>query len=178
MKRFVFRPGQPSLFFFFFFFFCILVCLPKGMKTEMGFCRIVHRVPFCAGLLPPCLCALPPSPPPRHLFPSLLLYAGSLFVKVHMFHGGRKMPEREGRTCARAGTRGGGGQGLIKMVDGLRGPRGRSSRRKPGGWRQKWKEAGITRESDVGKCDSSVFIKINTVQEQGSAPRTYSCMFK
>lgn len=33
---------------------------------------------------------------------------------------------------------------------------------------QKAKEAGITRKSDVGKCDSSVFIKINTVQERAS----------
>lgn len=84
------------------------------------------------------------------------------------------MPEREGRTCARAGTRGRGGHGLIKMVDGLRGAE-RERRRKRG---QKSKEAGITRESDAGKCDSSVFIKINTVRERGSAPRTYSCMFK
>lgn len=75
-----------------------------------------------------------------------------------MFHRERKIPEREGRTCARAGTRRRGGQGLIKMVDGLWGVEGK--RRKRG---QKSKEAGITRESDTGQCDSSVFIKINTV---------------
>lgn len=75
-----------------------------------------------------------------------------------MFRRGRKIPAREGWTCTRAGTRRRGGQGLIKMVDGLRGAEGK--RRKRG---QKSKEAGITRESDAGKCDSSVFIKINTV---------------
>lgn len=51
------------------------------------------------------------------------------------------MPEREGRTCARAATRGRGGHGLIKMVDGLRGAE-RERRRKRG---QKSKEAGITK---------------------------------
>lgn len=39
--------------------------------------------------------------------------------------------------------------------------RGRGEKRKTGAEIEK--EGGITRESDAGKCDSSVFIKINTV---------------
>lgn len=113
------RAGRLS----FFLFFCILVCLPKGTKTEMGFCGIVHRVPFCAGLLPPGLCA--PPHPRHHLFPSLLLYAGSLFVKGHMFHGGRKCPrEKDGR--ARVQEREGGADtDLSRWWMGCAGPRGR-----------------------------------------------------
>lgn len=66
----------------------------------------------------------------------------------------RSLREKDGR----AGTRRRGSVGLIKMVDGLRGAEGKSGKRG-----QKSKEAGITRESDAGKCDGSVFIKINTV---------------
>lgn len=68
----------------------------------------------------------------------------------------RCLREKDGLTHVQEGRRG--RQGLIRMVDGCRGLRQRKRK-----YEQKLKEARIIRESDARKCDSSIFIKINTL---------------
>lgn len=93
-------------------------------ESGNGFVDIVHCVSLLCRSTSSATLLPPPSrsPPPPHpfLFFAIvhrLLICEGTYVPWRME--GRQMPWREGRECTRAGIRGRGGQGLMKMVDGL-----------------------------------------------------------